>query len=145
MVYSLRTLPRATGVSRALRARNPKRVRKVRKVRKSLEKVRKVWKKVSKRTFSRLFPDFLGPRGPGNLEPQFGNHGFKSHGERESSRRQRRSVSWIFCPSQVAPKYFEGREKIPTHKIRFSIWTLLRTPGRFTTRPSLCILPQKCP
>ena len=27
------------------------------------------------------------------------------------------------------------REKTPTPEIRFSIWTLLRTPGRFTTRP----------
>ena len=27
------------------------------------------------------------------------------------------------------------REKTPTPKTRFSIWTLLRTPGRFTTRP----------
>ena len=27
------------------------------------------------------------------------------------------------------------REKTPTPKTRFSIWILLRTPGRFTTRP----------
>ena len=27
------------------------------------------------------------------------------------------------------------REKTPTPKTRFSIWTLPRTPGRFTTRP----------
>ena len=27
------------------------------------------------------------------------------------------------------------REKTPTPRTRFSIWTLLRTPGRFTTRP----------
>ena len=27
------------------------------------------------------------------------------------------------------------KEKTPTPKTRFSIWTLLRTPGRFTTRP----------
>ena len=27
------------------------------------------------------------------------------------------------------------RDKTPTPKTRFSIWTLLRTPGRFTTRP----------
>ena len=27
------------------------------------------------------------------------------------------------------------REKTPSPKTRFSIWTLLRTPGRFTTRP----------
>ena len=27
------------------------------------------------------------------------------------------------------------REKTPTPKTSFSIWTLLRTPGRFTTRP----------
>ena len=30
---------------------------------------------------------------------------------------------------------FGRREKTPTPKTRFSIWTLLRTPGRFTTRP----------
>ena len=28
-----------------------------------------------------------------------------------------------------------GREKTPTPKTRFSIWTLLRTPGCSTTRP----------
>ena len=27
------------------------------------------------------------------------------------------------------------REKTLTPKTRFSVWTLLRTPGRFTTRP----------
>ena len=40
---------------------------------------------------------------------------------------------------QIAPstmrKIQEIREKTPTPKTRFSIWTLLRTPGRFTTRP----------
>ena len=30
---------------------------------------------------------------------------------------------------------FRRREKTPTPKTRFSIWTLLRTPGHFTTRP----------
>ena len=30
---------------------------------------------------------------------------------------------------------FGRREKTPTPKTRFSSWTLLRTPGRFTTRP----------
>ena len=30
---------------------------------------------------------------------------------------------------------FGRGEKTPTRKTRFSIWTLLRTPGRFTTRP----------
>ena len=30
------------------------------------------------------------------------------------------------------------REKTLTPKTRFSIWTLLRTPGRFTTRPLPC-------
>ena len=31
--------------------------------------------------------------------------------------------------------FFGRREKTPTPKTRFSIWTSLRTPGRFTTRP----------
>ena len=38
--------------------------------------------------------------------------------------------SWI-----VPKKTIGRREKTPTPKTRFSIWTLLRTPGRFTTRP----------
>ena len=33
------------------------------------------------------------------------------------------------------PQQIGRREKTPTPKTRFSIWTLLRTPGRFTTRP----------
>ena len=38
---------------------------------------------------------------------------------------------------QISEKISENgrREKTPTPKTRFSIWTLLRTPGRFTTRP----------
>ena len=47
-----------------------------------------------------------------------------------------------FCghrPESSADKmyreYSGRREKTPTPKTRFSIWTLLRTPGRFTTRP----------
>ena len=32
------------------------------------------------------------------------------------------------------------REKTPTPKTRVSIWTLLRTPGRFTTRPLFPLL-----
>ena len=35
----------------------------------------------------------------------------------------------------AGPKRFGRREKTPTPKTGFSIWTLLRTPGRFTTRP----------
>ena len=31
--------------------------------------------------------------------------------------------------------FFGRGEKTPTPKTRFSVWTLLRTPGRFTTRP----------
>ena len=31
--------------------------------------------------------------------------------------------------------FFGRREETPTPKTRFSIWTLLRTPGRFTIRP----------
>ena len=52
------------------------------------------------------------------------------------------------CPSKTSPKTSPktslklhpklGRgEKTPTPKTRVSIWTLLRTPGRFTTRPLL--------
>ena len=33
--------------------------------------------------------------------------------------------------------YIGRREQTPTPKTRVSIWTLLRTPGRFTTRPLL--------
>ena len=74
----------ANPVSRALRTRNPQKVckkvswglrpRGPKKSGKSLEKVRKVWKKSRKclfGTFSRLFPDFLGPRGPGRLFSDF--------------------------------------------------------------------------
>ena len=32
-------------------------------------------------------------------------------------------------------EFFGRREMTPTPKTRVSIWTLLRTPGRFTTRP----------
>ena len=35
------------------------------------------------------------------------------------------------------------KEKTPTPKTRVSIWTLLRTPGRFTTRPLLVHLTTK--
>ena len=70
-----RQLPqRATGVSRALRARNPKKVwkkslwpRGPQKSGKSLEKVQKAWKKSREcpfETFSRPFPDFSEPWGP---------------------------------------------------------------------------------
>ena len=37
--------------------------------------------------------------------------------------------------SDANPKNPSKREKTPTPKTRFSIWTLLRTPDRFTTRP----------
>ena len=38
--------------------------------------------------------------------------------------------------SQEWPAQRIGRsEKTPTPKTRFSIWTLLTTPGRFSTRP----------
>ena len=67
----LRTLPRATGVSRTLRARNPKKVwKKSRKSSKSLEKVSKMSARDFFETFSsrlfgtgRLFGNF-GPGGP---------------------------------------------------------------------------------
>ena len=42
--------------------------------------------------------------------------------------------------SDILPKQITKigrREKTPTPKTRFSTWTLLRTPGRFTTRPLL--------
>ena len=38
-------------------------------------------------------------------------------------------------PTILGVNYFGRREKTPTPKTRVSIWTLLRTPGRFTTRP----------
>ena len=38
-------------------------------------------------------------------------------------------------PALTWPALVGRREKTPTPKTRFSIWTLLRTPGRFTTRP----------
>ena len=38
---------------------------------------------------------------------------------------------------------FGRREKTPTPKTRLSIWTLLRTPGRFATRPLPVHFPTK--
>ena len=43
------------------------------------------------------------------------------------------------------PSLFGRREKTPTPKTKFSIWTLLRTPGRFTTRPLPVQFTTKCP
>ena len=40
-----------------------------------------------------------------------------------------------FSSHRIAFKTFGRREKTPTPKTRFSIWSLLRTPSRFTTRP----------
>ena len=37
--------------------------------------------------------------------------------------------------SGLEPPFVGRRESTPTPKTRFSIWTLLRTPARFTTRP----------
>ena len=47
-----------------------------------------------------------------------------------------KSVFWFIMPFWLAKTGIIGRrEKTPTPKTRFSIWTLRRTPGRFTTRP----------
>ena len=40
-------------------------------------------------------------------------------------------------PSLCSQFSFWKKGKTPTPKTRFRIWTLLRTPGRFTTRPLL--------
>ena len=47
------------------------------------------------------------------------------------------SIAILWPVNAILDKmYFLGRrERTPTPKTRFSIWTLLRTPGRFTTRP----------
>ena len=54
------------------------------------------------------------------------------------------TVPFWFSPSYIhfgfslcwaMPPVLGRRERTPTPKTRFSIWTLLRTPGRFTTRP----------
>ena len=41
------------------------------------------------------------------------------------------TVIWLYDPFDC----LEEGKRPPTPKTRFSIWTLLRTPGRFTTRP----------
>ena len=80
-------------VSRGLRPLGPK------KSGKSLEKVRKVWKKSRKclfGTFSRLFPDFLGPRGRRPRETFFRLFGdFLARRARETpvARRRVRKVN----------------------------------------------------
>ena len=47
-----------------------------------------------------------------------------------SSLRVSVCLLFVICGDLVG-----RREKTPTPKTRFSIWTLLRTPGRFATRP----------
>ena len=44
-------------------------------------------------------------------------------------------IGEFFLESAETRLSFGRREKTPTPKTRVSIWTLLRTPGRFTTRP----------
>ena len=90
----LRTFRRATGVSRALRARNPqKSLKKISRGRRG-KKVRKVWKKSRKclfGTFSRLFPDFWGPRGLRPRETVFQTFwGFRAQRARETPVARRR-------------------------------------------------------
>ena len=50
-----------------------------------------------------------------------------------------RGRTYVMYPVRLgSPKLlpcFGRKEKTPIPKTRFSIWTLLRTPGRFTTRP----------
>ena len=46
---------------------------------------------------------------------------------------------------QVRTSELGRREKTPTPKTRVSIWTLLRTPDRFTIKPLPMYLSQRCP
>ena len=56
----------------------------------------------------------------------------------------RRSVAQNEKETEVFQrKKIERREKTPTPETRFSIWTLLRTPGRFTTKPLPCVVYHK--
>ena len=48
---------------------------------------------------------------------------------------RREKPLFFFGVSRLSAPKFGRREKTPTPKTRFSIWTLLRAPGRFTTRP----------
>ena len=66
----------------------------------------------------RLSRGSLGPKSPRNLKKGL---------PRPPGPECQKSV-------EKNPK-FGRREKTPTPKTRVSIWTLLRTPGRFTTRP----------
>ena len=55
-----------------------------------------------------------------------------------ASQRHRAAIpvaTQMSLPLVCLPLFIGRREKTPTPKTRFSIWTLLRTPGRFTTRP----------
>ena len=52
------------------------------------------------------------------------------HGKQQHLFCTARWNTLLRCPNLIG-----RREKTPTAKTRFSIWTLLRTPGRFTTRP----------
>ena len=55
------------------------------------------------------------------------------------------SCLWALRDRDAFQKYFGRGEKTPTPKTRFSIWTLLRTPGRFTTRPRPLYFTTKMP
>ena len=45
------------------------------------------------------------------------------------------SVTFLAGHGEICPPHVGRREKTPTPKTRFSIWTLLRNPGRYTARP----------
>ena len=53
---------------------------------------------------------------------------------KSQSPESHNSCALMSIPLQLMP-YVGRREKTPTPKTRFSSWILLRTPGRFTTRP----------
>ena len=86
------------------------------------------------------------PLGNGGVLRSEEGGGFRKEGdggEGEKKRKKGRAKSAqntvviIFLEkNRDFPKIIIGRrEKTPTPKTRSSIWTLLRTPGRFTTRP----------
>ena len=53
----------------------------------------------------------------------------------KSSSLNQKTREGCGCFQDLLLGFIGRREKTPTPKTRVSIWTLLRTPGRFTTRP----------
>ena len=76
--------------------------------------------------------------------------GLLSPGSEAPPRNSRPKLSAFFSNfTCLNPTFFHSNlllmgEKTPTPKTRFSIWTLLRTPGRFTTRPLPVDFTTKC-